>query len=124
MVEVLDGKRIVHHHTHRHDDIATVLRLQREFGFRVVLHHVSEAWKVAREIAAAKAPCSIILLDSPGGKLEAIDLEAKNGAVNAGTDVGFSGAGGTVYFTTDGSDPRLPGGGISPAASTAPTSMP
>lgn len=81
MVEILEGKRVVHHHTHRHDDIVTVLRLQREFGFKVVLHHVSEAWKVADEIAAAKVPCSIILLDSPGGKLEARDLEWKNGAV-------------------------------------------
>ncbi len=53
LLEVLDGKRIVHHHTHRHDDIITVLRLPKEFGFRVVLHHVSEGWKVADEIAAA-----------------------------------------------------------------------
>lgn len=71
LVEVMQGKRIVHHHTHRHDDIMTVLRLSKEFGFRVVLHHVSEGWKVAEEIAAAGAPCSIILVDSPGGKLEA-----------------------------------------------------
>jgi imidazolonepropionase-like amidohydrolase len=74
MVEVLEGKRIVHHHTHRADDIMTVLRLQKEFGFRVVLHHVSEAWKVADEIAAANVPCSMIIVDSPGGKLEAAEL--------------------------------------------------
>ncbi|MEE2624327.1 MAG: amidohydrolase family protein [Verrucomicrobiota bacterium] len=80
LVEVLEGKRMVHHHTHRHDDIVTVLRLKKEFGFKVVLHHVSEAWKVADEIAEAKVPCSIIYLDSPGGKLEARDLEWKNGA--------------------------------------------
>ena len=79
LVEVLDGKRVVHHHTHRHDDILTVLRLKEEFGFRLVLHHVSEAWKVADEIAAAKVPCSIIMLDSPGGKLEARDIDWKNG---------------------------------------------
>ena len=67
----MQGKRIVHHHTHRHDDIMTVLRLAQEFGFRVVLHHVSDGWKVADEIAAAKVPCSVIVIDSPGGKLEA-----------------------------------------------------
>ncbi|MHC4262798.1 MAG: amidohydrolase family protein [Planctomycetota bacterium] len=71
LVEVLDGKRMVHHHTHRHDDIATVLRLAEEFGFRVTLHHVSEGWRVADEIAAAGVPCSVILVDSPGGKQEA-----------------------------------------------------
>lgn len=74
LVEVLEKRRVVHHHTHRHDDILTVLRLANEFDFRVVLHHVSEAWKVAQEIADAKIPCSVIVIDSPGGKLEAQDL--------------------------------------------------
>ena len=74
LVEVLEGKRVVHHHTHRHDDILTVLRLAQEFDFHVVLHHVSEGWKVADEIAAAGVPCSVIVIDSPGGKLEARDL--------------------------------------------------
>jgi len=79
LVEAMQGRRVVHHHTHRHDDILTVLRLAREFGFRVVLHHVSDGWKVADEIAAAGAPCSIILLDSPGGKLEALHLMLETG---------------------------------------------
>jgi imidazolonepropionase-like amidohydrolase len=35
---------------------------------------------VADEIAEADVPCSIIFLDSPGGKLEARDFEWKNGA--------------------------------------------
>ena len=91
LIEAMEGQRMVHHHTHRHDDIITVLRLQKEFGFRVVLHHVSEGWKVAEEIAAAKAPCSVIVVDSPGGKLEARDLDWKTGAVleRAGALVGF-----------------------------------
>jgi len=81
LVEVLDGTRTVHFHTHRHDDILTVLRLGKEFGFTPVLQHVSEGWKVADEIAKSGAPCSIILIDSPGGKLEAMDLAFKTGAV-------------------------------------------
>lgn len=91
LVEVLEGKRVIHHHTHRHDDIMTVLRLQKEFGFRVVLHHVSEAWKVADEIAAAGVPSSIILVDSPGGKLETMDIRWQNAAAleKAGALVGF-----------------------------------
>lgn len=83
LVEVLDGKRVVHHHTHRADDIMTVLRLSKEFGFRVVLHHVSEGWKVADEVAAAGVPCSVILVDSPGGKLEAVNLVMKTPGVMA-----------------------------------------
>lgn len=80
LVDIIEGRRVVHHHTHRHDDILTVLRLKEEFGFKVVLHHVSEAWKVADEIAKAEVPCSLIFLDSPGGKLEARDFDWKNGA--------------------------------------------
>ena len=91
LVEAMQGKRIVHHHTHRHDDIMTVIRLSQEFGFQVVLHHVSEGWKVAKEIAEAKLPCSIIVLDSPGGKLEARDMTFSNGKVldEAGVKVAF-----------------------------------
>jgi imidazolonepropionase-like amidohydrolase len=102
LVQVLEGKRIVHHHTHRHDDIMTVLRLSKEFAFRVVLHHVSEAWKVAKEIAAAGVPCSIIMIDSPGGKLEASEVKYENG-------VELEKAGVTVaYHTDDGiTDSRL-----------------
>jgi imidazolonepropionase-like amidohydrolase len=91
LIEAMQGTRIVHHHTHRHDDIITVLRLSQEFGFRVVLHHVSEGWKVAKEIAAAKVPCSVIVIDSPGGKLEARDMTFKNGHIldQAGVRVAF-----------------------------------
>jgi len=91
LAEVLRGERIVHHHTHRHDDILTVLRLQREFGFRVVLHHVSEAHRVAAEIAAANVPVSLILIDSPGGKLEAQynDMNSAPVLEAAGVNVGF-----------------------------------
>jgi imidazolonepropionase-like amidohydrolase len=91
LVEVLQGKRVVHHHTHRHDDIMTVIRLSREFHFRVVLHHVSEGWKVADEIAAAGVPVSMIMIDSPGGKLEARYLTYETGKIleQAGVRVAF-----------------------------------
>lgn len=91
LIEAMEGKRVVHHHTHRQDDILTVLRLQKEFGFRCVLHHVSEGWLVAKEIAAAKVPCSVIVIDSPGGKLEAARLSLETGAIldEAGVLVGF-----------------------------------
>lgn len=91
LVQVLEGRRIVHNHTHRHDDILTAIRLSKEFGYRLVLHHVSEAWKIPDEIAQAGVPCSIIVLDSPGGKMEAVDIKYKNGAVleDAGVPVGY-----------------------------------
>ncbi|MBL8294007.1 MAG: amidohydrolase family protein, partial [Bryobacterales bacterium] len=80
-----------HHHTHRHDDIVSVLRLQKEFGFRLVLQHVTDGWMVAGEIAKSGAPTSVIVIDSPGGKEEAKGLTFRNAAVldKAGVLVGF-----------------------------------
>lgn len=91
LVEVLEGKRTVHNHTHRHDDILTAIRLSQEFGYKLVLQHVSEAYKVADEIAKAGVPASIITLDSFGGKMEAVDFSNINGKVleEAGVLVGF-----------------------------------
>ena len=94
LVEVLEGRRVVHFHTHRADDILTVLRLQREFGFRLVLQHVSEGWRVADQIAAAGVPASVIVIDAPGGKLEAADL-------SLGTAAALARAGATFGFHTD-----------------------
>lgn len=89
--EVLSGKRVVHFHSHRHDDLLTAIRLRDEFGFRMVLHHTSEAWRVADRIAAAEVPVSLIMIDSPGGKLEALHLEAKSAPAleRAGAKVAF-----------------------------------
>jgi len=89
--EVLDRQRVVMFHTHRSDDIMSVLRLAKEFNFRVVLHHVSEGWKVADEIAKAGVACSVIIVDSPGGKLEAINSSFSTATIldRAGVLVGF-----------------------------------
>jgi len=81
IVEVLDGRRIVHFHTHRTDDVATALSIADEFGFQPVLHHVSEAWKVVDLLAEHNVPCSLIVVDSPGGKEEAVELTARSAAV-------------------------------------------
>ncbi len=91
LVEVLEGKRTVHNHTHRHDDILTAIRLSEEFGYKLILQHVSEAHKVIDEIAASGLPTSIILLDSFGGKAETISISNKNAALleKAGVLVGF-----------------------------------
>jgi imidazolonepropionase-like amidohydrolase len=46
---------------------------------------------VADEIARAKVPCSVIVVDSPGGKPEAVNMTFKNAAVleKAGVLVAF-----------------------------------
>ena len=91
LVEVLNGKRVVHWHTHKANDILTAIRIGKEFGFKPVLHHVSEGWKVADEIAAAGLMASIIAIDAPGGKVEAMGLSLNTGAAleKAGVVVGL-----------------------------------
>jgi imidazolonepropionase-like amidohydrolase len=92
LAEALEGKRLIQHHTHAHDDIATVLRLAREFGLKVVLQHGTEGYKVAKEIAAAGVPLTTTMIDSPGGKMETRDASFVNPVVleRAGVLVGFN----------------------------------
>jgi imidazolonepropionase-like amidohydrolase len=54
LVEVLEGKRYVHSHCYREDEILMLLRVAKEFGFKVrTLQHVLEGYRVADELAAA-----------------------------------------------------------------------
>ena len=80
LAEVLAGRRTVHFHTHRADDILTVLRLKREFDFDLVIQHGTEAYKVIDQVAAAGVPVSMTIVDSPGGKAEVVDFIEQCGA--------------------------------------------
>lgn len=80
LVEVLQKKRTVHFHTHRADDILTVLRLKKEFGFELVIQHGTEAYKVLDEIAKHDVSVSMTVVDSPGGKAEVVDFIEQCGA--------------------------------------------
>ncbi len=59
LVEVLEGKRLVHAHCYRADEILMLLRVADEFGFKIrTLQHVLEGYKVAKEIAEHGAGAS------------------------------------------------------------------
>lgn len=90
--EVLQRRRTVHFHCHRADDILTAVRLSEEFGFEVVLHHATEAYRVADILARKKIPVSLTLIDSPGGKAETIGLLEETAAilVRAGVPVAIN----------------------------------
>lgn len=90
--EVLQRRRTVHFHCHRADDILTAVRLADEFGFELVLHHATEAYRVADVLARRKVPVSLTLLDSPGGKAETIGLLEETAAalVRAGVPVAIN----------------------------------
>ena len=81
LVEILDGKRLVHCHGYRSDEHLNLLRLAEEFGFRVAtLQHGLEAYKIGPEIAKHGAGVSIFA-DSWSYKLEAYDSIPYNGYI-------------------------------------------
>jgi imidazolonepropionase-like amidohydrolase len=92
VAQVLSGDRRVQFHTHRHNDIMTVLRLAAEFELDPVIQHGSDSWKVAEELAAAGVPVSLTFIDSPGGKEEALgwNMRAATLLDEAGVDVSLN----------------------------------
>jgi imidazolonepropionase-like amidohydrolase len=81
LVEVLEGKRYVHAHCYREDEILMLLRVAKEFGFRVqTFQHVLEGYKVADEIAAAGSGASTFS-DWWAYKVEAYDAIPYNAAL-------------------------------------------
>ena len=51
MADVLTKKTYVRAHVHSATDVMTLVRLKDEFGFDLTLHHSTEAYKVAPELA-------------------------------------------------------------------------
>ena len=81
LVEVMEGKRYVHAHCYREDEILMLLRVAKEFGFKVqTLQHVLEGYKVADEIAAAGTGASTFS-DWWAYKVEAYDAIPYNAAL-------------------------------------------
>ncbi|MBA2257704.1 MAG: amidohydrolase family protein, partial [Acidobacteria bacterium] len=81
LVEILDGRRLVHAHTYRADEILMLIRLAEEMGFKIAtFQHVLEGYKVAKEIAAHGAGASTFS-DWWGYKIEADDAIPHNAAI-------------------------------------------
>jgi imidazolonepropionase-like amidohydrolase len=52
LLQVLDRKIPIRNHAHRMDDIRTAIRLADEFGYRLVIEHATEAYRIADEVAS------------------------------------------------------------------------
>jgi imidazolonepropionase-like amidohydrolase len=73
LVEVLEGKRWVHAHSYRADEMLMLLNVAKEFGFTVkTLQHGLEGYKIASEIAQAGTGLSTFA-DEWSYKVEAYD---------------------------------------------------
>jgi imidazolonepropionase-like amidohydrolase len=83
LVEVLEGKRYVHAHCYRQDEILMLIRVANEFGFKVrTFQHVLEGYKIADEIAASGAGGSTFS-DWWAYKMEAFDAIPYNAVLMA-----------------------------------------
>jgi imidazolonepropionase-like amidohydrolase len=81
LVEVLEGKRLVHVHCYREDEIVQMMRVSEEFGFKVAtFQHVLEGYKVADAIARYGAGASTFS-DWWAYKMEAYDAIPYNAAL-------------------------------------------
>jgi imidazolonepropionase-like amidohydrolase len=70
---VLDGEILLHHHCYRADEMALVLDMAKEFGYKVAsFHHGVEAYKV-RDLLARDGVCGSLWADWWGFKIEAYD---------------------------------------------------
>jgi imidazolonepropionase-like amidohydrolase len=82
LLEILDGKRLVHSHSYRADEILMLIRVAEEFGFRVAtFQHGLETYKVAEEVARHGAGASIFS-DWWAYKYEVVDAIPWAGAID------------------------------------------
>jgi imidazolonepropionase-like amidohydrolase len=94
LARVLDGELVWDQHTHRHDDIATALRLADEFGYRLVVNHGTDAAKIADVLAERDIPVIFGPMLTSRSKVELRDRAIRNlGKIAA--------AGVRVAITTD-----------------------
>jgi imidazolonepropionase-like amidohydrolase len=81
LVEVLEGKRYVHAHCYRSDEILMLIRVADEMGFKIrTFQHALEGYKVAKEIAQHGAGASTFS-DWWSYKMEAFDATPYNAAI-------------------------------------------
>jgi imidazolonepropionase-like amidohydrolase len=92
LAEIVDGKRLIHCHSYRQDEILMLMRLTESFGFRVnTFTHVLEGYKVADEMAAHGAS-ALGFSDWWAYKYEVIDAIPWNGYLlwSRGVNAGFN----------------------------------
>lgn len=92
IVEILEGKRLVHSHSYRQDEILMLMRVAEDFGFRIAtFQHVLEGYKVA-DIMATHGAGASCFSDWWAYKFEVYDAIPYNGALmhEAGVVVSFN----------------------------------
>ncbi len=78
LMGVLNGDILVHMHCYRADEMAQIIDISKEFGYKVSsFHHAVESYKIADKLAA-EGICSSMWADWWGFKMEAYDGVREN----------------------------------------------
>jgi imidazolonepropionase-like amidohydrolase len=78
LVAAMNGDVLVHIHCYRADEMAVMLDLAKEFGFKIAaFHHGVEAYKLADRLAVEQV-CGALWADWWGFKMEALDAIVEN----------------------------------------------
>lgn len=78
---VLDGDILIHNHCYRADEMALVMDMAKEFGYKVsAFHHAVESYKIG-DLLKANGVCSAIWADWYGFKMESYDGIPENAAL-------------------------------------------
>jgi imidazolonepropionase-like amidohydrolase len=81
LAEVLRGRILPHIHCYRADEMAQMIDLSREFGFKIrSFHHAVEAYKIA-DLLAREGIAASVWDDWWGFKMEALDAIPENAAL-------------------------------------------
>ncbi|WP_127818135.1 amidohydrolase [Microbacterium sp. CPCC 204701] len=94
LAAVLAGELIWDQHCHRHDDIATAIRIAEEFGYTLVVNHGTEGHKIADVLAEKRIPVIFGPMLTSRSKVELRDRAISNLALLAAAGV-------KVAITTD-----------------------
>jgi imidazolonepropionase-like amidohydrolase len=92
IVEILDGKRLIHCHSYKQDEILATLRVLEDFKIKIAtLQHILEGYKVA-EVMAKHGAGGSSFSDWWAYKMEVYDAIPFNGAImhNQGVVVSFN----------------------------------
>jgi imidazolonepropionase-like amidohydrolase len=78
---VLDGEILIQNHCYRADEMALVLDMAKEFGYKVsAFHHAVEAYKIG-DLLRDNGVCAAVWADWWGFKMEAYDAIPENAAI-------------------------------------------
>ena len=94
LAAVLAGELAWDQHCHRHDDMATAIRIAEEFGYRLVINHGTEGHKIADVLAEKNIPVIFGPMFTSRAKVELRDRAIGNIAAIAAAGV-------QVAITTD-----------------------